>query len=84
MATALGDSASARIFILQARNVKEQNAIGVEKLYHALLKHVVNAIRLQDALIPAGLSLRLPVKEINDTAGPHGLVTSLVVFGRLP
>lgn len=41
-------------------------------------------MRRQHPRTPRDLALRLAVKALNDTMGPHGLVPSLLVFSALP
>ncbi len=61
-------------------------SIGMVERYHAVLRRAYKVIA--DDLQGCGLSkeiiLQMAVKAINDTAGPNGLVPTLLVFGAYP
>lgn len=62
-------------FILYVWRIAGRNAIGVGEQYHAPLGRVSHSLRLYDA--------SEAVKAINKTMGPDGIVSSLLVYGRL-
>ena len=73
-----------------AINVKEvpieaHNSIGKVEQYHALLHRAFEVIReeLRDKT-NLDLFLQMAIKAINDTAGPDGIVPTLLVFGAYP
>lgn len=61
-------------------------SIGSVERYHAVLRKAYKVIA--DDLQGCGLSkeiiLQMAVKAVNDTAGPNGLVPTLLVFGAYP
>lgn len=77
--------------LLQAAGIKENssgveshNALGVGERYHAYLRRVYNKVRAENPTLTTNNALQLAVKATNDTAGPSGLVPTLLVFGVLP
>lgn len=73
-----------RLPISVQRLSAHHNGIGVRERYHAPLRTVFNAIRLDDRTTTNELLFHLSVKAINDRMGPNGRVPSVLVFGRLP
>lgn len=69
---------------LQFSGIESHNSIGIGERYHARLRRIFMAVTNQHPKLPKELVLRLAIKALNDTMGPHGLVPSLLVFGVLP
>lgn len=68
----------------QISGVEHHNALGVGERYHAYLRRVYDKVRLEDPSLDRELSLAIANKAVNDTAGPRGLVPTLLVFGISP
>jgi hypothetical protein len=66
--------------------VEAHYSIGKTERYHNPLRRVYKIIRteLRDEEIDDATCLQMAVKAINDTAGPDGLVPTLLVFGAYP
>lgn len=69
---------------LTLSGVEEHNALGEGERYHAYLRQTFNKVKADFPTIPDSYSLHIAVKAVNDTAGPNGLVPTLLVFGVLP
>jgi hypothetical protein len=69
---------------LRATGTESHNSLRQGETYHSILRHVYNKVSLTHPDLPSELMLALAVKAMNDTAGPHGLVPSLLLFGVLP
>ena len=63
---------------------ESHNSHGPGESYHAMLRRVFNRISMQFPTLPTQLRLPTAVKAVNDTAGPNGLVPSLLQFGSMP
>ncbi|KID81309.1 Ribonuclease H-like protein [Metarhizium guizhouense ARSEF 977] len=65
--------------------VEAHNSIGKVERYHGPLRRAYNIIKdeLGDA-ITDDQKLQMAVKAVNDSAGPDGLVPTLLVFGAYP
>ncbi|OWT43021.1 polyprotein [Pochonia chlamydosporia 170] len=70
---------------VQEMPVEAHNSIGKAERYHGPLRRAYQIIdaELGDALTD-DQKLQMAVKAINDTAGPDGLVPTLLVFGAYP
>ena len=66
--------------------VEAHNSIGKVERYHTPLRRAYKIIRteLKEEGIDDEVCLQMAVKAINDTAGPNGLVPTLLVFGAYP
>lgn len=64
--------------------IEHHNAIGTGERYHAYLRRIYNKVRMESPSLSSRMALSLSVKATNDTAGPSGLVPSLLVFGVMP
>ena len=64
--------------------VQSHNYLGVRERYHAFLRDIYREVRLQHPRIERSHCLSLSLKAMNDTAGYHGLVPTLLVFGAIP
>jgi len=64
--------------------VEAHNSVGKVERYHAPLRRAYEIIssELEDA--SEELTLQMAVKAVNDSAGPDGLVPTLLVFGAYP
>ena len=64
--------------------VEAHNSVGKVERYHAPLRRAYEIIssELEDA--SEELILQMAVKAVNDSAGPDGLVPTLLVFGAYP
>lgn len=69
---------------VKASGVESHNALGAGERYHAYLRQVFRRVVDSYDKIDKHPNLRLAVKAANGTAGPHGLVPNLLVFGVLP
>ena len=80
--------ANARIMAIQVEEVpvEAHNSIGKVERYHAPLRRafqvISNDLRGED--ISDAHILQMAIKSVNDTAGPDGLVPTLLVFGTYP
>ena len=77
---------NARIFDIQIREVpvEAHHSIGKVERYHQVLRRAYEIITTEAPAISAEDALQSAVKAINDTAGPDGLVPTLLVFGAYP
>lgn len=64
--------------------VASHNSMGQIEGAHAPLRRVFRMFHKEHPSLSDNLKLRLSVKALNDTAGPEGLVPSLLVFGVIP
>lgn len=60
---------------------ESHNSLGADETYHAYLRLVYQKIRKKHPKLEHDVVLSLSGKELNDFAGPLGLVSSLLVFG---
>lgn len=68
----------------KASGVESHNALGTNERYHRFLRNVFAKIRADDPTISTELALSTAVRAVNDTAGPSGLVPTLLVYGTMP
>ena len=64
--------------------VEAHNALSVGERYHAPLRRIFKKIQLEYPMLNRDLILSIAVICLNNTAGPDGLVPSLLVFGMIP
>lgn len=67
--------------------MESHNSLGKVERYHTYLLHIYEKWRIENSTMPTEILLRLAVNACNDTAGPSGLVPTILVFGvmlRLP
>jgi len=69
---------------LQLSGVESHNALGTGERYHAFLRTIYRRVRMEHPTVTAGSALSMAVAAMNQTAGPRGLVPTLLVFGVLP
>ena len=70
----------------QSIPVEAHWSIGIVEQYHGVLCRTYKIIidDLQGTRVTKEAALQIAVKAINDTAGPNGLVPTLLVFGAYP
>ena len=71
-------------FTLRLTGTESHNSLGQGETYHAMIRRIFNKVSLTHPALTPELRLACTVKAMKDTAGPNGLVPSLLVFGRLP
>jgi hypothetical protein len=59
-------------------------SIGIVERYHGVLRRIYFIIREELPGLSNTMILQMSVKAVNDTAGPDGLVPTLLVFGAYP
>jgi hypothetical protein len=64
--------------------VEAHNAIGLVERYHVPLKRAYRIVSQELPDITKGERLQMAVKAVNDTAGPDGIVPTLLVFRAYP
>jgi hypothetical protein len=66
--------------------VEAHNSVGLVERYHAPLRRAYEIIQdeLKDEHINKEMILQMAVKTVNDSAGPDGIVPTLLVFGAYP
>lgn len=64
--------------------VKAHNSVEKIKRYHIVVRKVYNMFLVHFPSINKKERLVLTIKSINDTAGPDGLVPTILVFGAYP
>ena len=58
-------------------------SIGITERYHAVLRRAYKII-VEETQAKKEASLQMAVKAVNDSAGPNGLIPTLLVFGAFP
>lgn len=69
---------------LKISGVESHNSLGSGEKYHSPLRRIFLKVKDTYPHLDNKIILKLSVKSMNDTMGPHGLVPSLLVFGILP
>ncbi len=69
---------------IQKSDVEAHNSLGSGERYHALLRRIFLKIREEHPKMGKNIILKLPVKAMDDTLGPKGLVPSYLVFSCIP
>jgi hypothetical protein len=64
--------------------VEAHNSIGKVERYHAPLRRAYQILASELPDTSKDLILQMAVKAINDSAGPDGIVPTLLVFGAYP
>ena len=64
--------------------VEAHNSIGMVERYHGPIRRAYQIITVEIPDIDKDMALQMAFKAINDTAGPDGLVPTLLVFGAYP
>ena len=64
--------------------VEAHNSIRKVERYHTPLRHAYDIIHAEAPSMSPEVALQAAAKAVNDTAGPDGLVPTLLVFGAYP
>lgn len=64
--------------------MESHNALGGGERYHAFLRTIYRKVRADNPGVHQEAALSTAVAAMNQTAGPHGLVPTLLVFGVIP
>jgi hypothetical protein len=64
--------------------VEAHNSIGIVERYHGPIRRIYQIVRMELPDITKEMALQTTFKAINDTAGPDGLIPTLLVFGAYP
>jgi hypothetical protein len=64
--------------------IEAHNSIGKVERYHAPLRRAYDILRAEDPSSSPEATLQMAIKAVNDTAGPDGIVPTLLVFGAYP
>lgn len=67
--------------IIKNVSVEAHHSIGLVERYHGPLRQIYNIITAKLPGIKPELALQMSFKAINNSIGPNGLVTTLLVFG---
>ena len=68
----------------KAAPVEAHNSIGMVERYHGPIRRAYQIIMTEIPGIDKEMGLQMAFKAINDSAGPDGLVPTLLVFGAYP
>lgn len=69
---------------VQISGMDSHNSIGAEERYHQPLRRILRVLRTIHSNVDPEVLLRYAIKGINDTIGPEGLVSLLLLFGVVP
>lgn len=69
---------------LRATVTESNNVLGLGETYHTILRRVCNKVSVSHPKVPKEPRLSFSIKAMNDTAGPSGLVVSLLLYGVYP
>jgi hypothetical protein len=64
--------------------VEAHNSIGIVERYHGPVRRAYLIVSTEIPGINRDMALQMAFKAVNDTAGPDGLVPTLLVYGALP
>jgi hypothetical protein len=64
--------------------VEAHNSIGIVERYHNLIRRAYTIISVELKDLDKDMALQMAFKAINDSAGPDGLVPTLLVYGAYP
>ena len=64
--------------------VEAHNSVGIVERYHGPVRRAYLVISTEIQGISKDMALQMAFKAVNDTAGPDGLVPTLLVYGALP
>jgi UDP-N-acetylmuramyl pentapeptide phosphotransferase/UDP-N-acetylglucosamine-1-phosphate transferase len=64
--------------------IKAHYSIGIVERYYAPLCQAFEIITEELSCVLKQFVLQMVIKAVNDTAGPDGLVSTLLVFGTYP
>lgn len=78
-------SSCAQFGVIQKQSPTEShNSLGPGERYHAPLRKIYTKIRIEYPSLSRITTLSLAVHALNNTAGPDGLIPTLLVFGTIP
>jgi hypothetical protein len=69
---------------LKAVPVEAHNSVGIVERYHGHIRRAYHIITAEIPDISKEMALQMTFKAINDSAGPDGLVPTLLVYGAYP
>jgi hypothetical protein len=69
---------------LKAVPVEAHHSIGKVERYHALVKRAYEIIAVELPDLDKDMALQMAFKAVNDSAGPDGLIPTLLVYGAYP
>jgi hypothetical protein len=69
---------------LRCTGIESHNNLGTGEQIYSRIRMIFNKISADHPELPSNLRLSIAIKAINDTAGPEGIVPSLLAFGALP
>ena len=69
---------------LTLSGVEGHNALGEVERYHSCLRLIFKKVQADFPHLDDNYALQLALKAVNDTAGPNGLVPTLLVLSILP
>lgn len=78
------DIANLSFMDVEHTGIQSHNSLGIGKRYHQPLRETNRKILFKHPKANHSLALAVSVKEMNDTLGRQGNVTSDLVFGELP
>ena len=64
--------------------VEAHNSIGLIERYHVPLRRAYNILLKELPDLPKEERLQIVIKAVNDTAGPNGIVPTLLFFRAFP
>ena len=64
--------------------VEAHNSVGIVERYHALVRRAYSIISAEIPDIDKDMALQMAFEAVNDSAGPDGLVPTLLVYGAFP
>ena len=64
--------------------VEAHNSVGKVERYHAPLRRTYQILGIELPNTPKELILQMAIKAVNDSAGPDGIMPTLLVFGAYP
>jgi len=64
--------------------VEAHNSIGIVERYHGPIRRAYTIITTEIRDIDKDMALQMAFKAVNDSAGPDGLVPTLLVYGAYP
>jgi len=64
--------------------VEAHNSVGIVERYHGPVRRAYSIITTEIHDIDKDMALQMAFKAINDSAGPDGLIPTLLVYGAYP
>ena len=69
---------------LEKIGTESHKSLGQSEAYYSMLRRTYKKFHLAHPNLPKELSLSMAVKDMNEVAGPNGLLPSLMLFGAIP